>query len=207
MKKSIGILTILIIAFIALPSEMNAQYGKKKKRPVKTDETEQVENERKSSREPKAEKNEFQILEKLWFGLNITNPNINNQFLTLGLGPMASYKFTPSLSAGIISDFNYVYVWNRFGSAENYLDYSVGVYGRARFLRQFFGHVEYNYTSLDRIDTSAPRTTFPVLFLGGGYTSGRPPWGFEATLLFDVLGNLQRYKIPFVYRIGVTYNF
>ena len=120
---------------------------------------------------------------------------------------MAAYKFNRFLSAGVITDINYTYLWNRGGAAENYIDYSVGVFGRARFLQQFYGQVEYNVTSLDRATTIEPRSNFPVLFLGAGYTSGRPPWGFEATLLVDVLGNLSQFRIPFVYRLGVTYAF
>ena len=197
MKKYLNIVILILVGLIILPSEMDAQYGKKKKRRT----TDDIET------ESRTERGSSNIMNRLWFGVNIGNPYVSSRVLNLGVGPMAGYKFNNYLSAGVISDFSYTYVWNQGVSNENYLDYSVGVFGRARFLRSFYAHLEYNYTSLDRATTIEPRSSFPVMFVGGGYTSGRPPWGFEATLLFDVLGNLQQFRIPFVYRIGVTYNF
>lgn len=197
MRKIYSIFVLLFVAILLFPADAEAQYGKKKKRRDKEEENSNV----------RVANGDFRFFEKVWLGLNIGNPNVNNQFLTLGVGPTAAYKFNRFLSAGVITDINYTYVWNRGATAENYIDYSVGVFGRGRFLQQFYGHVEYNLTSLDRATSFEPRSNFPVLFLGGGYTSGRPPWGFEATLLFDVLGNLSQFRIPFVYRIGVTYAF
>ena len=201
MKKYLSIILLLTAAMLSFPNDMNAQYGKKKKkRPSKDAQVEGVE-------DVKVQR-QVNMPEKLWFGLNVGNPTLNNQYLTLGLGPMAGYKFNRFLSAGIITSIDYTYVWNRFGPSENYVDYSIGIFGRGRIFRSFFAHAEYNLTSLDRLNTTEPRTNFPVMLLGAGYVSGRPPWGFEASLLYDATGNLLEYRnFPFAYRLGVTYNF
>lgn len=186
-------------AIFFFPADMNAQYGKKKKRPPK--ETEET---------VRQEKTPIDLIQKLWYGVNIGNPFIGNNTLVIGIGPMAGYKFNRFFSAGIITDVNYTYRWRNGGPNEHYFDLSGGVFGRARFLQSFYAHVEYNITSLDRVDTTKPRTNFPVLFVGGGYSSrGRGPWAYEATLLFDTLGNLGSVtnSIPVVYRLGLTYNF
>lgn len=195
MKKILTIIFLTIAAIALIPGDAEAQYGKKKKR---RGEEEEVVTKQKSA---------TSLMNNLWYGVNIGNPGITNTFFSLGVGPMAAYKFNNALSAGVITNFELTYLWGRFSPNETYIDYSLGVFGRARFLQSFYAHAEYNLTSLDRATTAEPRSNFPVLFLGGGYSSGRAPWGWEATLLYDVLGNLARFRIPIVYRIGITYNF
>lgn len=176
-----------------MPEECDAQRRRKKKKRRDKDKVEEV-------------SRSTQIFDKMWVGINIGNPNVNNRFFSIGLGPMAAYKFNDFLSAGIVTDINYLYSWSP-SSSQRYVDYSYGVFSRAKFFQQFYAHLEFNYTSLDSPRISNQRENFPVLFIGGGYTSGRPPWGFEATLLIDAMGNLSQFRIPFVYRLGVTYAF
>ncbi len=197
MKRKSVLLVVLALSFFILP-DLNAQYGKKKKRRDKDEEV-----------ETRSRINSAQFFEKVWVGANINSPSINSFFINIGAGPMAAYKFNRFLSAGIITNINYQYYWAQGGQSQTYIDYSAGVFGRARFLQQFYAHAEYNFTSLE-IPTStitSTRENFPLMLLGGGYTSGRPPWGFEATLLVDVSGNLAEYRLPFIYRLGVTYAF
>lgn len=208
MKKIIGIATLVIFAILMNSVDVSAQYGKKKKRPAKDEDdasgtkTEQV--------EVRTERGTPLALEKFWFGLNIGNPFLANNIFVMGLGPMAAYKFNNIFSAGLIGDVNYTLLWRGGGNNENYFDLSAGVFGRARFLRAFYGHMEYGIKSLDNFTTIEPRTNFSQFLIGAGYSSpGFTAWGYEATLLWDATGNLGRVtgRIPIVYRLGVTYNF
>lgn len=192
MKRNLILVSFLLTALL-FSTDINAQYGKKKKR---------------RGEEEKKELSTNPILNNLWYGVNIGNPGLSNIAFTMGLGPMAAYKFNNIFSTGLITDFNYTYLWNRAGASTHYFDYSAGVFGRAKLFRSIFVHAEYNYTSLDRI-SGAGRTNFPVGLLGGGYSSGRAPWGYEVSLLYDVTGNIGVYRgtIPIIYRLGITYNF
>ncbi|GLR19471.1 hypothetical protein [Portibacter lacus] len=208
MKKILGVAVLIIFAIMMSSTDVSAQYGKKKKRTEKDsgsrgdEKTEKV--------EVRTEKGTPIALEKFWFGLNVGNPFISNNIFVMGLGPMAAYKFNNIFSAGLIGDINYTLLWRQNSPNENYFDLSAGVFGRAKFFRAFYAHAEYNITSLDNVSTLEPRTNFPVLLVGGGYSSpSYTAWGYEATLLFDTLGNLGRVtnRIPITYRLGITYNF
>ncbi len=208
MKKLFGIVVLVIFAVMMSSVDVSAQYGKKKKRRTgtkereSTDKTEQV--------EVRTERGTPIALERFWFGMNIGNPQIFNNVFGIGLGPMAAYKFNNIFSAGLIADVKYTLLWRQNSPNENYFDLAGGVFGRARFLRAFYAHLEYNITSLDRVSTIERRTNFPVFLVGGGYSSPSfTQWGYEATLLYDVTGNTSQFtgRIPIVYRLGVTYNF
>jgi len=208
MKRFLGLVVLIIFAVMLSSVDVSAQYGKKKKRRTTDDDagskdrTEQV--------EVRTERGTPVALERFWFGLNIGSPFINQFAMQLGIGPMAAYKFNNIFSAGLITDVNYTLIWNPNGPNEHFFDLSGGVFGRAKVFNAFYAHLEYNVTSLDRHTTIEPRTNFPVFLVGAGYSSPTfSAWGYEATLLYDVTGNLgeARNSIPIVYRIGVTYNF
>jgi len=192
MKKLIGIAVMVVFAIIMTSVDVSAQYGKKKKRrPAKeqTETTDQDNGKKTDQVEVRTERGTPVGLEKLWFGLNVGNPFIANNIFVMGLGPMAAYKFNNVFSAGLIADVNYTLLWRGGGNNEHYFDLAGGVFGRAKFLRAFYGHVEYNITSLDRQNTFEPRTNFTQLLVGGGYSSPSfTAWGYEATLLFDATG-------------------
>ncbi|WP_235296928.1 hypothetical protein [Portibacter marinus] len=209
MKRTIGIVVLILFAIIMSSVDVSAQYGKKKKRRTsdddddrRGDQTEQI--------EVRTERGTPVALERFWFGVNIGSPLISNLGMRIGLGPMAAYRFNNIFSAGVITDVSYLLLWNPNGPNENYFDLAAGVFGRAKFFRAFYAHLEYNITSLDNISTLQPRTNFPVFLVGGGYSSPTyTAWGYEATLLYDVTENLGEVRgtIPIVYRIGITYNF
>ena len=192
MNKNKIILFFLLLGFL-FSTEINAQYGKKTKR---------------RGEEEKKELSVNPILNNLWYGVNINNIGLSNVAFSMGVGPMAAYKFNRVLSAGIITDLNYTYFWRGVGNTAHYFDYAGGVFGRAKIFRGVFAHAEYNYTSLAGFG-NVPRQNFPVVLLGAGYSSGRPPWGYEISLTYDVTENLGRItgNIPIKYRIGITYNF
>lgn len=208
MKKITSVAVLIIFAIMLSTIDVSAQYGKKKKRRSTTDDdnstgkTEKV--------EVRTERGTPMALERFWFGVNIGNPFISNNIFVMGLGPMAAYKFNNIFSAGLIGDINYTLLWRQNGPNENYFDLSAGAFGRAKFLRAFYAHVEYNLTSLDNFTTTEPRTNFTSFLVGGGYSSPTfTAWGYEATLLYDATGNIGKFtgRIPIVYRLGVTYNF
>jgi hypothetical protein len=215
MKKILGVGVLIIFAIMLSSVDVSAQYGKKKKRRPTTEKTEETE--KTNTRSDKTEKVEVRTergtplaLERFWFGMNIGNPFISNNIFVMGLGPMAAYKFNNIFSAGIIGDINYTLLWRQNGPNENYFDLSAGVFGRAKVLRAFYAHLEYNLTSYDNITTTEPRTNFTSFLMGAGYSSPTfTAWGYEATLLYDATGNIGRFtgRIPIVYRLAVTYNF
>ena len=215
MKKILGIVVLIIFAIGLSSVDVSAQYGKKKKRRPSTEETKQeTEKTDKTDKtdkvEVRTEKGTPVALERFWFGINIGSPYISNNIFVLGIGPMAAYKFNNIFSAGLITDINYTLLWRGNGNNENYFDLSAGAFGRAKVLRAFYAHLEYNLTSLDNFTTTEPRTNFTSFLVGAGYTSPSfSAWGYEATLLYDVTGNIGKFtgRIPIVYRLGVTYNF
>lgn len=208
MKKIFGIGILIIFAILVSSIDVSAQYGKKKKRRTTdddardTDKTERV--------EVRTERGTPVALENLWFGINVGSPFIFNNVFSLSLGPMAAYKFNNFLSAGLIAEVDYTLFWRQRGPNENYFNLSAGAFARAKVFRALYAHVEGNYTSFDRIRTTERRTNIPVFLVGAGYSSPTfTAWGYEATLLYDVTGNLGEVtnRIPIVYRIAVTYNF
>ncbi len=162
-------LLILIFA-MALSWSVEAQYGKKKKRPrsEKTEEVVKTEQSRESESNegvrvvrtdtPEGTRGNNEQLTKLmnrvWFGagaqLSFSGFNGQSAFRA-GLSPMAGYKITPSWSVG--PRLEYQYFSQRFLSNTgdilklNFSSFGAGAFSRLKFLDQFFIHAEYQILS------------------------------------------------------------
>jgi len=61
------------------------------------------------------DKSENWLKDHFWYGVNVGNIGINNNFFTAGVAPMAGLKFNKSLGFGLIGKFNYTYAWQAGG--------------------------------------------------------------------------------------------
>jgi len=212
MRKSIKIQSIILFMLLLLISvtEVDAQRKRgTKKRPSKT---ERVENNR-------------PFADRLWYGSNV-NFQLGTGYFLFGINPMVGYKFTDWLSAGPLVIANYSH--QKFNSGITYnlksFDYGVGLFARAKFLEQFFFQAEYDYTSValpdyndngnlqidpdDPNDILTTREPLSEFFLGLGYhvSNGAKSWGYQVTLMYDILQEDTSSSLPISYRIGFTYN-
>lgn len=170
---------------------------------------------------------ETTLMDRLWFGGNVNlgfqGSNNYNVFF-FGLSPMAGYKITEDFSVGPRIEVFYTYYRAYvFNEGRNYSAHPIsltgGVFARHKFLRQFFGHVEFNveratfplrdfsgnFFSEDGKLATGTRT-FENFYLGLGYFSGGKV-GSEISILYNVLEAQETLNIPISIRIGMNYNF
>ncbi len=169
---------------------------------------------------------------RLWYGggfnLGFSGNNSYSQF-NVGVTPMVGYKVLPFLSFGPRVGFDYTYIKGETfdGSAlirrsSNLTTYSMGVFGRAKFLRYFLIHSELNYQSIesafidqlgylaydaqnDKILTQ--REGRENYLLGGGYNSGDGLIGYEILFLYNFSIPTSSPQLPWDLRFGFTYKF
>jgi len=155
--------------------------------------------------------------QKLWYGGGITL-GLNNSQFNFGLSPMVGYKFSELVSFGPRAEF--LFTSGKFtngGSTVNYnlLSYGIGPFARLKPLPQLFAHVEYQYLNSpipESIDSNnklvSRREGVNNFFIGAGYTSGAGSlFGYELSVLYNVLEPEDSVNIPFVFRGAFTYNF
>lgn len=200
MKKYIQVFLALALV-IGLNSTLSAQRAKEK-----TDKT--------------------SFTQKLWFGGGLGLGLSGNSF-NFSLSPMVGYKLTNNISAGIRIplDYNYVKLTGRDGTVINYnnLDFGVGTFGRVKFLRSLFAHVEYDHLWINEpvrqgnsflLDPKDPtkllteRNTEDQFHIGLGYnSSSNGVFGYEISLLYNVLDDNDTTDIPWSIRVGFNYKF
>ena len=160
---------------------------------------------------------------RLWYGASIGNPSFFNGTFSFSLSPMVAYKVIENLSVGPIVKLDYFF--QRIGNGTNRiryeaLDYSIGAFSRYKVLNSIFAHVEYESTSFQLIDYDdfgqvqvldnkvlTRREWEPYFYVGGGYSSGGGLWGYEIFVLYNVMDNANKQRIPWDLRFGFTYNF
>jgi hypothetical protein len=98
----------------------------------------------------------------------------------IAIYPMIGYKVTPKVSVG--GKFGYEYL-NYDVSDESSHNFGGGVFGRYRFVPQFYGHAEFQLVSYDLIGDSG-RELVPFLLLGGGLVQNLSA---NASAFFEVL--------------------
>lgn len=182
---------------------------------------------------------------RLWYGggfnIGYQGGDIYNLF-SVGITPMVGYKIIPSVSFGPRVGFDYTYikgdvVVNNNGQPEfvgrksaNLTNYSVGIFGRVKFLKVLFVHVETNYESTQNVELIAVSTGgFIGQYLYGditngnkirttrdgrnntlaglGYNSGEGLFGYEISLLYNFNVPENSAELPWDFRIGFTYKF
>lgn len=161
---------------------------------------------------------------RLWYGGSLIL-NFSGDAFNIGITPMVGYKIFEQLSVG--PRFKIDYYWQRFQNVGGgnidfkSTTFGFGAFTRAKFLGNFFGHVEYEYENREipddsnggiRADPNDPdeiltirddRTNF---YLGAGYTSGGQ-FAYEILLLYNLNHPDNSNLLPFDFRVGFTYNF
>ena len=168
--------------------------------------------------------------DRLWYGggfnLGYSSSDFYNVF-NIGITPMVGYKVLPNLSFGPRFGIDYTYLkgYTTNGSRKgtDLTTYSVGVFGRLKFLKVLFLHAEYNYQSIEDPDWGGSypylsvdpnnnkvltlRTGEDNLYAGVGYNSGEGLFGYEILVLYNFNVTENDYRNPFDFRIGFTYKF
>ena len=162
---------------------------------------------------------------KLWYGGGVGLGLSDNTF-NFGLSPMVGYKFTDRFSAGIRIPLEHSHfkLSTTNGEALNYnnLDFGLGAFSRYKLSKNIFAHAEYQKLWIKQPVTSGsfllldPENSAMILTenlienqfnLGLGYTNGIGRWGYEISLLYNVLEETNSLKIPWSVRAGMNYKF
>ncbi|MBK8955861.1 MAG: hypothetical protein IPM34_09915 [Saprospiraceae bacterium] len=161
--------------------------------------------------------------EKVWFGGGFNlgfNSSIYNGLQSnvfgIGVSPMAAYKFNKWLSAGprVSIDFTTAKFSDGFDTYRyNSVDYGMGLFGRIKFSENFFLHGEYSFlnetyttgeVNNDKLVTQ--REWRDILLLGLGYSSGGEV-AYEIYINYDFLEDPESFRVPIIYRAGITFKF
>lgn len=139
------------------------------------------------------------------FGLQFGSVTVIN------LSPRVGYKFTEKFTGGLGYIYQYIsYDKEVYGIPFQSTTYGASVFGRYRFLENFFGTAEFQTLNLTKYDVDLNqkgRVDVPVLFIGGGYLQNIGTKTYVSlSLLYDVLENkYSPYQNP-VIQIGIVAN-
>ncbi len=162
---------------------------------------------------------------KLWYGGEF-DFGLSNSSFNIGISPMVGFKLTDRLSVGIRVPLNYNYLklTKTNGETMNFsnLDMGIGAFSRYKIFKNIFGHFEFqklwteqpiytgNYLTIDPENQSSILTQSThenQLNLGFGYNRSKGKWGYEFSLLYNLLHDTNSEKIPLSARVGLNYNF
>ena len=158
---------------------------------------------------------------RLWYGggfnLGFSGNNIESIF-QVGISPMVGYKITEEFSVGPRANISYLlYKGETFTpdgvQTANLFDYGLGVFARYKVIRAIFIHLEYGFDNEARIsgynggDWVTDRRIRNNAYVGAGYSDGNGVWGYEISLLYNVLQDENTLSLPLDFRFGITYNF
>ena len=211
MKHFSKILCLSLIAFLFIGiSDAEAQRSKKR-----------------SSKNDEYFDESGDIKHRLWYGggfnLNFQGTNlggIGGNIFRVGISPMVGYKILPNVSIGPRAELSYTTGRFDAGGGDilkyNTLDVGIGPFMRFKPLPALFAHVEFQYFSqqvataldfqADKIVTE--RQGQENFFIGAGYASpAGGPWGYEVSILYNVLEADNSVNLPIYFRFGFTYNF
>lgn len=161
------------------------------------------------------------LAQSLWYGggfnLGFSGNGRTNLF-QFGLSPMVGYKIFEEFSIGprFALQYNYYKSQTLNGGTDSAqpFSWSIGAFTRYKIIPTIFAQVEFEfenepdiYIDFDRINVV--RREQNNFYIGGGYTSSRGlgTWGYELVLLFNLNQSNSTIDLPYVLRIGVTYNF
>ncbi len=166
----------------------------------------------------RSNKKDNDFKQNLWYGgsigLGFQSFASQSTFL-FALFPMLGYKINETFSFGPRVGASYRHIRTRGfnGSIEKFnpVEFSGALFGRAKVLRQFFGHVEYELANeknpINRNGTTVINArTDTNFYLGAGYTSGGKV-ASEIYILYNFLEDDNILDVPFVIRGGITVNF
>ena len=135
------------------------------------------------------------FVDKLFYGGSV-NLSFGN-YSVVGIEPMAGYRLTPKLAAGVKVRYDYIRD-DRYAETRTTSTYGGSVFARYLVTPKIYAQVEpatYNYESFYRTGGSAGRDWVPMLLVGGGLVQplSERTW-LNAQILFDVL---QDEKSPY----------
>ncbi len=161
---------------------------------------------------------------KLWYGGEL-GLGLTGSTFSFGLSPMIGYKITKRISAGVRIPLEYTHF--KLGIVDGNalslttLDFGMGAFTRYKMFKRIFLHGEYQHLWIERPITSGSSLllgpdSYGVkteklgdnqINLGLGYTSGRGNWGYEISLLYNVLEDPNSLQTPWQVRMGLNYKF
>ena len=158
------------------------------------------------------------------FNLNLS-PMVGYELLpNLSVGAILKFNYQYiDNGRGPIGNFSDNIQGNRRFSA---LDFSYGALTRYKIFNVAFIHAEYETTTFKapRINRNSSSCIFdtcidengkyetvknpePYFYVGGGYNGGKGGFGYELSLLYNILDSANKSRIPWDFRIGLTYKF
>ena len=206
MKKIIQVALCFFVLLLVFSPEAEAQRSKKKRSSV-----------------DKYFDESGNFTSRLWYGggfnLGFSGNNVESIF-QLGVSPLVGYKITENLSVG--PRFSVLYLLYRAETftpdgvqTANLVNYGLGMFGRFKFARTIFAHVEYGFDNevVDLFydpnsnDWNFGRRLQNNAYLGVGYNDSAGVWGYEIYLLYNLIQDNTVLDLPIDLRFGVTYNF
>jgi hypothetical protein len=166
---------------------------------------------------------------RLWYGgsfnLGFDGDGQSYSLFTIGLTPMVGYKIIGGLSAGPRLGFNYSKYKVQYTANQtitvNLTDYTIGAFTRYKVFKNFFAHVEGDFSSA-QIPGSANqqwaiikdvngkpftyRDNSVNYYAGAGYNSGGLI-GYEIMALYNFSVPKNSVQSPLELRFGFSYNF
>jgi hypothetical protein len=211
MKKLILLFTLIFFAVAV----SHAQYrGKPKPRSEKNKAEKQ-----KAEKSERSKTSDGNIADRIWYGLNIGNLSFTNYSYNIGLTPMAGFKLTPELSAGLMLKFDYYFYRRRPDPKFSTVDLGPTIFARYKIFDQFFLQAEFERAFFQRLETDVfdnpiiiqnkyQTETFEqsYMYIGAGYSSG-DRFKFKLSLHYNVLDDYDSVRVPLDYRIGFTFDF
>ena len=145
------------------------------------------------------------FLDKVFVGGNFGLQLGTSTFIDVS--PLAGYRITPKLSAGLGVTYQYLHYKDRFYDIETNV-FGGRVFGRYLFTDYLFGHAEYEYLNLEAFDYNTSRRVDVISILGGGGYLQRI--GPRSALALMVLYNFTEsvytpYSSPIIIRMGVYF--
>lgn len=172
--------------------------------------------------------------QRLWFGGGIVlnyqgrsfNRSSGNEFI-FGLSPMVGYKLNDFVSFGPRIEFNYIsgrYTGQNINGVAKFdaVSFGIGPFARLKPIPELFAHVEYQYSNTagvlidgngnlvldDENRVVTGRINRDNFFIGAGYSSSAGSlFGYEISILYNLLEPDDSQNVPITIRGGFTYNF
>ena len=164
--------------------------------------------------------------DKLWFGTGLDQIGATSNSFFFGVSPTVGYKLTDFFSVGlrVPVNYNYLKLFNNAGEGLNdhKIDIGVGAFSRIKIFRGVFAHAEYNQLFLKQyvinngtyqIDPANPTKLLKQnlnrneMNIGLGYSNGGGRFGYEFSVLYNVIEDPNSAFNPWTLRAGVNYNF
>ncbi|MBT8233347.1 MAG: hypothetical protein HKO66_02520 [Saprospiraceae bacterium] len=204
-KKVISV-SLLLLFFLSVSTDVEAQKRGTKKREKKERSDSSNSERSRSSRDRGESSNTVSFTDRINYEISIGNISFNQGF-GITLKPHAAYKFTERLSAGIAVRTFYDFVNIVNGDDLSLFSYGPSGFGRFKITDEIYVQGEYNIMSYDQ-GPNGDRVSKSSPMFGLGYLSGYGPWRFGLQLLFignEEFRDFERSTVD--YWFSFSYNF